>query len=108
MATTALTLETMDTVEDTAGVAEGSNAYASQVVYQIYGTWSGTITFEATINGDDWIAVKVKPLDTGTMATTTSDSGLFRVDASGLVSTRCRFSTDTSGTVEVMTVWIIG
>lgn len=108
MATRALTLETMDTVEDTAGVVEGSNAYASQVAYQIYGTWSGVVTFEATVNGDDWIAVKVKPLDTGTLAISTTDNGLFRIDASGLFLTRCRFSTDTSGTVSVMTVWVIG
>ena len=100
--------ETMDTVEDTAGVAEGHDAFASMVVYQIFGTWAGTITFENTLNNTDWDSIRAENLSTGTLATTTTASGTFRIDASGLFKTRCRFSTDTSGTVSVQTIWVIG
>ena len=101
-------LETMDTVEDTAGIAQASDAFAGLVVYQLYGTWAGTVTFEGTINDSDWDSVQAEPLATGTKATTTTTSGLYRVDASGLFKTRVRFSIDTSGTVSVMTIWVVG
>ena len=100
--------ETMDTVEDTAGVAEGHDAFASMVVYQIFGTWAGTITFENTLNNTDWDSIRAENLSTGTLATTTTANGTFRIDARGLFKTRARFSTDTSGTVEVQTAWVIG
>jgi len=102
------TTETMDTVEDVVGVTEGHDSLASQVVYQIFGTWAGTITFEGTIDGTTWATVRAEPLSTGTLATTTTGNGLFRIDASGLFKTRTRFSTDTSGTVSVQTIWVIG
>lgn len=98
----------MDTVEDTAGVAEGHDLLASQVVYQIFGSWTGTVTFEGTIDGSTWESIRAEPLDTGTLASTTTDNGLFRIDASGLFKTRVRFSTDSSGTVSVQTIWVIG
>ena len=108
MAVISRTTETMDTVEDTAGVVQVSDAFAGQVVYQIFGTWAGTITFEGTIDNSTWASVQAEPLATGTKATTTTGSGLFRIDASGLFKTRCRFSTDTSGTVSVQTIWVLG
>ena len=100
--------ETMVDVNDTAGVAEGHDAFASMVVYQIFGTWAGTITFEGTIDNSTWVAIRAEPLTSGTLSTTTTATGLFRIDASGLFKTRTRFSTDTSGTVSVQTIWVIG
>jgi hypothetical protein len=78
------------------------------VVYQIFGTWAGVVTFEGTIDGTNWVSVRAEPLTTGTLAVSTTADGLFRIDASGLFKTRCRFSTDTSGTVSVQTIWVIG
>ena len=108
MAVIRRTTETMDTVEDTAGVTEGHDNFASQVLYQIFGTWAGTITFEGTVDNSTWASIQAEPLATGTKATTTTGSGLFRIDASGLFKTRCRFSVDTSGTVSVQTIWVVG
>ncbi len=108
MAVIRRTTETMDTVEDTVGVTEGHDSFASLVVYQIFGTWMGTVTFEATIDNSTWVSVRAEPLTTGTLSATTTANGLFRIDASGLFKTRCRFSTDTSGTVSVQTIWVIG
>ena len=108
MAIKAKTTETMDTVEDTAGIAEGHDAFASQVVYQLFGTWTGVVTFEGTINNSDWASVRAEPLTTGTLAVSTTGNGLFRIDSTGLFKTRCRFSTDSSGTVSVQTTWTIG
>lgn len=108
MAVRVRTLETMDTVEDTAGVAEGHDSLASQVVYQLFGAWAGVVTFEATLDKTNWYSTLADPLLTGTLAISTTASGLYRIDASGVLSTRVRFSTDTSGTVSVLTNWVIG
>ena len=108
MAVIRRTTETMDTVEDTAGVTEGHDNFASQVVYQLFGTWEGTVTFEGTIDNSTWASVQAEPLATGTKASTTTTGGLYRIDASGLFKTRARFSADTSGTVSVQTIWVVG
>ena len=103
-----LTTEEMADVNDTAGVTEGHDSFASMVVYQLFGTWQGTVTFENTLNNTDWDSIRAENLSTGTLATTTTANGTFRIDASGLFKTRARFSTDTSGTVKVQTIWVIG
>ena len=108
MAVIRRTTETMDTVEDTVGVTEGHDSFASMVCYQVFGTWAGTLTFENTIDGTTWDSIRAEDLSTGTLATTTTANGTFRIDASGLFRTRVRFSTDTSGTVSVQTIWVIG
>lgn len=77
---------------------EGS--YAT-LALQVQGITTATITWEATIDGTNWVAVQATPLTTGTAATTATADGLFRVNVTGLVSFRARISAYTSGTITV-------
>lgn len=76
------------------------------VVFQVYGTFVGTITFEGKVLGvpdvaANWVVVQAIPLGTGTAATTTTGPGIFRVNASG-IQVRARMSAFTSGTASVV------
>lgn len=68
---------------------------------QLSGTFSATVTFEATIDGTNWIAILLTNLNAGTTATTATAAGLFRFDAKGLFQFRARVSAYTSGNVTV-------
>ena len=69
---------------------------------QVTGTFSATITWEATLNGDDWVAIQATPLATGTAATTATATGLYRITAAGLRAVRARISAYVSGKVTVV------
>lgn len=76
----------------------------SSLVLQLFGTFSATVTFEASINGSDWIAVALANLNSTTRAraSTATAAGLFLFDAiAGLVHFRARISAYTSGTINV-------
>lgn len=70
---------------------------AGSVGVQLTGTWTGTVSFEATIDGTNWFAVYGQP-PTAAPATTATANGKWIV---GVVYNqfRVRFSTATSGTV---------
>ena len=70
--------------------------------FQILGSWTGTITFEATVPGagGTWVSIMATNVADNAVATTTTASGIFRIVSDGL-NIRARFSTDSSGTVEV-------
>ena len=84
--------------------SEFSEGIMATMVMQVKGITSATITFEATIDGTNWVAVQATPLTTGTAATTTAADGLFRLDCRGLVSVRARISAWVSGTITVTAV----
>ena len=67
MAVILRTTETMDTVGDFAGITEGHDSLASMVVYQLFGTWAGTVTFQATIDNSNYTSVRAEDLSTGTL-----------------------------------------
>lgn len=68
---------------------------------QIAGISGDTITWEATVNGSNWIAVAVTNLNTGNAATTATADGLYRMLVRGLTSFRARVSTYSAGTITV-------
>lgn len=69
------------------------------VALQLLGTWVGTVSFEATVDGDTWVAINMFPPDSTTAATTATANGVFLGHCAGLEAVRARFSTRTSGTV---------
>ncbi len=70
-------------------------------IYQILGTWMGTITFEVKSRSTStWVSVLATNVASGAEAATTTANGIFRFLADGLDS-RARFSTDTSGAPQV-------
>lgn len=66
---------------------------------QLTGTWAGTVTFEATIDGLTWVAFNLVPSNSATAASTTTANGAWSANCAGYASVRARFSTATSGTV---------
>ncbi len=94
-------------VEDTAVILALSDEHKGEShVYQILGTWTGTITFEVKTRGTStWVSALVTNVATQAVPTTasTTANGVFRLLADGLDS-RARFSTDSSGAPQVWRV----
>lgn len=72
------------------------------VAFQVQGTFSGTITFEATVQGQDFAAFRVVPVNSSTPTTTTTGTGLFVGSAVGFLSVRARMSSYVSGAATVL------
>jgi len=68
---------------------------------QLTGTWVGTVTFEATIDGVTWVALNMVPSNSATAASTSTANGAWTANVAGYTTVRARFSTATSGTVQV-------
>jgi hypothetical protein len=60
------------------------------LLMQIVGTWTGTITFEATGDGQTWFAILVVNQATGSAVSTTTANGQFAVANTGIVAFRAR------------------
>ena len=69
------------------------------VALQLLGTWSGTVTFEATVDGNTWVAFNMVPSNSATAASTATSNGAWSANCAGFDSVRARFSTATSGAV---------
>lgn len=82
------------------GTALDCSGYSVAAV-QIDGITTATITFEATVDGDNWVAVQAENLANGSEGTTATADGLFRLSLFGLAQIRCRISAYTSGTINV-------
>lgn len=81
---------------DGATVAVG-NGQGFAVHFISTGTPVGTVTFEGTIDGTNWIAVPMENA-AGTIVTTATAAGYFRLPESAVVSAfRARISAYTSG-----------
>jgi len=73
---------------------------ADSVVLQVTGTFTGTITFEASVDGTNYVAIAVKASSqttATTLVTTTTAAGLFSLNIQGLPNFRARMSSYTSG-----------
>ena len=68
---------------------------------QISGTFVATVTFEATIDNSNWVAIQVKNRNTGKLSTEATTTGLYSVSVAGLLKVRARVSAWTSGSVTV-------
>ncbi len=79
---------------------DDQGAYKTAAI-QIVGITTATITFEATINDSNWVALRCTPIATGTAATTATADGIYQVDVSALSQIRARISAWTSGTITV-------
>ncbi len=69
--------------------------------FQVTDTYSGTITFEGTVDGGIWAALLVVPIGTTAGATTTTSTGIFRGSCVGLLEVRARMSSYSSGAARV-------
>lgn len=102
---TALTSHTFQN----SAVATGDGTYlgtstVSELVIQVSGITTATITFEGSLDGGTtYSPIKAIPQDTGLAATTTTTNGILRLalPAYYFQRVRCRISAYTSGTILV-------
>lgn len=71
------------------------------VAFQLTGTWTGTITFECTVDGVNWVALSVFPSNSVTAATTATGNGVWSAQNAGFAGVRARFSTASTGTPKI-------
>lgn len=69
--------------------------------FQIVGITTATITFQATIDGTNWVAVQAENLANGTSATTATADGIYRLTTLGLAQVRANITSWTTGTIYV-------
>ena len=70
---------------------------------QVSGTFVGTITWQATVDGANWVAVRATNLTSGTQATTATAAGIYFIPVAGLAGIRANITAYTSGTITVTT-----
>ena len=73
--------------------------------FQVTGITTATITWEATIDGTNWVSILATNLTSGTAAATATANGLYRATVQGLAQVRARISAYTSGTIVVTGVF---
>ena len=66
------------------------------------------MTFEGTIDDDNWVAVRAFNLNDGSVGTTAAAAGLFQIPVSGLSKLRARVSAYTSGAVTAVGKGVTG
>ena len=77
---------------------------ADTVGIQITGTFAGTLTFQASIDGGNWVTAGVLPVGTTTpttWVTTTTTGGVWTRSCEGLKWFRVQMTAYTSGTAVV-------
>ena len=78
---------------------------ADNILFQITGTWVGTLTFEASADGTNWFATAVKNTSettATTLVTTRTGNGISQIYISGIPYVRVRMSAYTSGTANIL------
>lgn len=91
------------TFQSAAGATGNGTAFEvgglAMVTIQVTGTFSGTVTFEGTIDGSNWVAVLARKVTDGATGTTATAAGIYQVPVSGLGQLRARVSAYTSGSI---------
>lgn len=75
--------------------------YSSLLVQVVGATWTGTINFEATQDGTNYVAVQGTNKNSGSAVTTVTASALVQFAVNGVRKFRCRQSGFAAGTVTV-------
>lgn len=96
------------TMHEAAGATANGNAlYAKEgglnsAAIQLSGTFSATVTFEATVDGINWVAILATNMTSGSAATTATAAGIYQIaNIGGLLKIRARISAYTSGALDV-------
>jgi hypothetical protein len=80
-------------------------ADADIIAIQVSGTWVGTITFSASVNGTDYIAFGVHTLNRANnydQQSTTTINGIFTQETYGVPYVRVQMTSYTSGTATIL------
>ena len=69
---------------------------------QVSGTFVGTVTWQGTVNGDDWVSLLSMNIATGAYGTTATAPGIWAVPTNGSIKVRANVTAHTSGIIKVM------
>lgn len=98
----ATTYENMQTAAAATGNGEELDMNGFNVaLFHVTGSFSATITWEATVDGTNWAAWPAIN-SSGASATTATATGLYRMDVFAASAVRARVSAYTSGNVTVV------
>jgi len=67
----------------------------------VTGTWVGTITFEASVDGTNWQSMTAQPIAGGVLSSTTTINTQVRINITGMQSVRAKMTAYTSGTANI-------
>lgn len=79
-------------------------ADSDSIAVQVVGTFTGTITFECSLDGTNWSAIAMKASSqtaAATLVTTASAAGVFTVPTVAVQYVRARMSAYTDGSANV-------
>lgn len=68
---------------------------------RISGTWTGTIAFQVSVNGTDYVTTEALPVASGVISTATNANGDWHIPTGGMKSFRVLSTAWTSGTATV-------
>ena len=68
---------------------------------QLTGTWVGTVSFEASVDGRTFVALNAHPSNSTTPASSATGNGVWTSNCGGFAIVRARMSSYTSGTATV-------
>lgn len=105
--------KTLRAINDEARYADDVNSIGLSV--QLVGAaFTGTVTFEASVNKTVWVACPVEPLAGGATVTSATADGIFVANPGALgwgmqgLAFRARLSALTGGTVDVLLQPVLG
>jgi hypothetical protein len=75
---------------------------------QVFGTFSGTLQFEVSIDGTNYVAIPATNVTSGVAGTTATGSGIYRFDVVGILMVRVRATAWSSGSAVVTVVGLAG
>jgi hypothetical protein len=88
------------TITSTQNVAVNTQGSASTGV-EVTGTWTGTLSFQATVDGTNWVAVNAIVPVTGVEVTSTTANGNWEIPSAGYQQVRVLGNTVATGTATV-------
>lgn len=90
----------------TAAVATGNGTaltvrgYGGAII-QVTGTFSATLIVEGTVDGTNWVTLRVMNVSDGSFVTSVTATGVYAIATAGIETIRARVSAYTSGSVTV-------
>jgi hypothetical protein len=80
-------------------LSQTDTTYVDFLAYQITSAGVATVTYEATLDGVNWLPIVGTPVGGGTFVSTSTTTAVLQFQVTGCLAFRARVSAYTSGTV---------